>query len=339
MSAMKQFFIVYDSAVSSFTNQLRGEWTKAGWELLGMLPIPADEQHKTLETVESIQRALLGAGASRSTLLLAVGGGVTTDICGFAAAIYKRGMAVEYVPTTLLAQVDAAIGGKTGVNLDGVKNAVGVIRLPQKVHFRSEPLSSLPSSQLRSGAAEMLKTFALFDEKLYNEAVRLFAQLQAAGYSGTVISDALPRITELASAAAKYKEKVVKKDLFDTGRRHLLNFGHTFGHAIEWWQNTEEGAAAISVKYSHGEAVAIGMVRAAELSERDSIAEAGFAERLRADLKACGLPTGLPCPEDKLIPAIENDKKIVEGGKLDFVYMKRIGKPVLKKRRISDITG
>ncbi|MBS7302175.1 MAG: 3-dehydroquinate synthase, partial [Bacteroidales bacterium] len=143
---MKQVFIVYDSAVGSFTNQLKAEWTKAGWELLGMLPIHADEQHKTLDTLESICRALLSAGASRSTLLLAVGGGVTTDICGFAAAVFKRGMAVEYVPTTLLAQVDAAIGGKTGVNLDGLKNCLGVIRLPQKIHFRSEPLRTLPAA-------------------------------------------------------------------------------------------------------------------------------------------------------------------------------------------------
>ena len=339
MNPMKQVFIVYDSAVGSFANQLKAEWTKAGWELLGMLPIPADEQHKTLDTLESICRAILKAGASRSTLLLAVGGGVTTDICGFAAAVFKRGMAVEYVPTTLLAQVDAAIGGKTGVNLDGLKNCLGVIRLPQKIHFRSEPLRTLPAAQLRSGAAEMLKTFALFDEKLYDEAVRVFAKLQAAGYSGSVVEEALPKITELAAAAAKCKEKVVKKDLFDTGRRHLLNFGHTFGHAIEWWQNTEEGSAALPVKYSHGEAVAIGMVRAAQLSEKESLAEPGLADSLRADFKACGLPTELPCPEDKLMPAIANDKKIVDSGKLDFVYIRRIGKPVLKKRRISDITG
>ena len=131
----------------------------------------------------------------------------------------------------------------------------------------------------------------------------------------------------------------MKKDLFDTGRRHLLNFGHTFGHAIEWWQNTEEGSAALPVKYSHGEAVAIGMVRAAQLSEKESLAEPGLADSLRADFKACGLPTELPCPEDKLLPAIANDKKTVDSGKLDFVYIRRIGKPVLKKRRISDITG
>ena len=335
---MKQVYIVYDSAVGSFANQISREWAKSGYEVLGMMAIPADEEHKTLLTVESIVRALLAVGAGRSTLLLAVGGGVTTDICGFAAAIYKRGMEVEYVPTTLLAQVDAAIGGKTGVNFDGVKNAIGVIRLPRKVYFRTEPYASLPAGQIRSGAAELLKTFALFDAKRYDEAVRLFAQLQAAAYKGTVVSDALPKIVELASAASKFKGKVVSADLFDNGKRHLLNLGHTFGHAIEWWQSTEEGAAALPVKYSHGEAVAIGMVRAAELSEKEGLASEGFAQSLRADLKACGLPTELPCPQEALLPAILNDKKIVEGGKLDFVYLKRIGKPVLKKRRISDIT-
>ena len=131
---MKQVYIVYDSAVGGFANQINREWAKSGYEVLGMMAIPADEEHKTLATVDSIVRALLGAGAGRGTLLLAVGGGVTTDICGFVAAIYKRGMAAEYVPTTLLAQVDAAIGGKTGVNFDGVKNAVGVIRQIGRAH-------------------------------------------------------------------------------------------------------------------------------------------------------------------------------------------------------------
>lgn len=335
---MKKVFVVYDSAVSGFANLISKEWEKAGNEIIGMMAIPADESHKNLETVESICRALLMAGADRSAVLLAVGGGVTTDICGFAGAIYKRGIQVENVPTTLLSQVDAAIGGKTGVNMDGVKNAIGVIRLPHKVHFRSEPLKTLPADQIRSGAAEMLKTFALFDAKRYDEAVRVFAQVQASAYRGSVMEDALPHIVELAAAAAKYKEKIVKKDLFDTGKRHLLNLGHTYGHAIEWWQNTEEGLAAVKEKFSHGAAVAVGMVQAAVLSEREKISAPGLADRIRADFKACGLPVDLPCEEEKLFPAMANDKKISDG-KLDFVFLKNIGRPVLKKRRLKDIIG
>ncbi|MBP5571648.1 MAG: 3-dehydroquinate synthase [Bacteroidales bacterium] len=360
----KQAYIVYDFAVEEFAASLAAKWQKDGYcEVKDKMGIVATEGDKSLATVQAICSWLLQNGAPRSATLVAVGGGVTTDIVGLAGALYKRGIAVENVPTTLLAQVDAAIGGKTGANLDGVKNAIGAIKLPEKVHLLPEPLKTLPARDLKSGAAELIKTFALFDPELYDKAVRLFSLVNGAGYTREAMDAAIPEIIELARQAAKYKEKAIKGDLFDKNKRHLLNFGHTYGHAIEWWQNVDGGHVAMGstaadlaekvdttlpktqqssmkkitlANYSHGEAVAIGMVIAARLSEINGIADPGLAAKLAADLESCGLPTQLPTKVEDLLPAIENDKKI-DGDKIDFVFLKQIGKPVLKKRRIKDL--
>lgn len=367
----KQAYIVYDLAVEDFAQKLGQKWQKDGYcEVKGSMAIVASEKDKTLATVESICSWLLQMGADRSATLVAVGGGVTTDVCGLAAALYKRGIDLENVPTTLLGQVDAAVGGKNGVNLDGVKNVIGVFKLPKKVHILAEPLATLSPEEFRSGAAELLKTFLLFDAELYAKAVRIFSLVQGAGYTKEAISSAIPEIIELSKTASAYKEKAVKKDLFDRDKRHLLNFGHTYGHAIEWWQNVEGGQVAISqaaatgapaqtpsaganpsagaapaagapsaitlANYTHGEAVAIGMVVAARLSEIEGIAQPGLAAKIAADLESCGLPTTLPTQAEQLFPAIANDKK-KDGDKIDFVFLKEIGKPVLKKRRLSDL--
>ena len=355
----KQAYIVYDLAVEDFAQKLGQKWQKDGYcEVKGSMAIVASEKDKTLATVQSICSWLLQMGADRSATLIAVGGGVTTDVCGLAAALYKRGIDLENVPTTLLGQVDAAVGGKNGVNLDGVKNVIGVFKLPKKVHILAEPLGTLSPEEFRSGAAELLKTFLLFDAELYAKAVRIFSLVQGAGYTKEAISSAIPEIIELSKSASAYKEKAVKKDLFDRDKRHLLNFGHTYGHAIEWWQNVEGGQVAISqavatgapvqapadgtapaitlANYTHGEAVAIGMVVAARLSEIEGIAQPGLAAKIAADLESCGLPTTLPTQAEQLFPAIANDKK-KDGEKIDFVYIKEIGKPVLKKRRLSDL--
>ncbi|MBO4465413.1 MAG: 3-dehydroquinate synthase [Bacteroidales bacterium] len=337
----KQAYIVYDIAVEEFARKLAADWKKDGYcEVKDMMAIVASEEDKSLAAVQAICSWLLANGAEKGATLVAVGGGVTSDVVGLAGAIYKRGMPVEYVPTTLLAQVDAAIGGKTGVNLDGVKNAVGLISLPQKVHILPEPLKTLGPREWKSGSAELIKTFALFDSELYDKAIRLFSLVNGAGYTQEAVDAAIPEIIELAKAAARLKEKAVKKDLFDRDKRHLLNLGHTYGHAIEWWQSAgvsiTKGNEITIANFSHGEAVAIGMVAAARLSEIEDIAEPGLATRLAKDLESCGLPTQLPASAEELFPAINNDKKI-EGDKLDFVFLKDIGKPVLKKRRIKDL--
>ena len=283
------------------------EKTEREWPLLA---ITADEAHKSIDTVMEICRWLLEQGADRDALVLAVGGGVTTDMAGFAASIYKRGVRYANVPTTLLSMVDAAIGGKTGVNLDGYKNLLGVIRQPEFTAIFPEALETLPEREFRSGLAEMMKTFIIKNPAhAYERAVAAFG---AAG----------KELAELIQLAAGVKQEIVEKDEFESGLRRKLNLGHTFGHAIEWWKPG---------KFTHGEAVAIGMVQAARISEKLGIAEEpGLADRIAADLKTCGLPTELPCPVEELLPAILKDKK-AEGGRINFVLPVAIGKVIVKK--------
>ena len=292
----KQVFVVCDRNVEGFAKHLAGRRE--------MMPIDADEKHKTIDTVMQICRWLLSKGADRDALVLAVGGGVTTDMAGFAASIYKRGVRYANVPTTLLSMVDAGIGGKTGVNLDGFKNLLGVIRQPEFTAIFPEVLQTLPEKELRSGLAEMLKTFIIKNP--------------SHAYERTVAEGPLPELIQLA---AGIKQEIVEKDEFESGVRRKLNLGHTWGHAIEW---RFPGA------FSHGEAVAIGMVQAARYAEKAGVAEKGLAERIEKDLKACGLPTALPCSVKELMPAIANDKK-AQNGQIRLVLPARIGKVVVKK--------
>ena len=276
---------------------------------------------------------------------LAVGGGVTTDMAGFAACIYKRGVRYANVPTTLLSMVDAGIGGKTGVNLDGYKNLLGVIRQPEFTAIFPEALETLPEREFRSGLAEMLKTFIIKNPAhAYERTVAAFhpadtssaagkgqvhAPKKGAWYLHSPSADAnavSAGLAELIQQAAAIKQEIVEKDEFESGIRRKLNLGHTWGHAIEWWQR-QTGKTT----YTHGEAVAIGMVQAARFAERLGITEeSGLSERIAADLAACGLPTELPCPEKELLPAILKDKK-AEGGEIRLVLPVKIGKVVVKK--------
>lgn len=302
----KQVFVVCDRNVEGFAREVTGLRTggRSG-EPGGLLAITANEAHKTIDTVMQICRWLLEMGADREALVLAVGGGVTTDMAGFAASIYKRGIRYANVPTTLLSMVDAGIGGKTGVNLDGFKNLLGVIRQPEFTAIFPDALQTLPEREFRSGLAEMLKTFIIKNP--------------SHAYERTVAEGPLP---ELIQMAAGIKQEIVEKDEFESGVRRKLNLGHTWGHAIEW---------RLPGVYSHGEAVAIGMVQAARYAERFGIAEEeGLAARIEKDLKACGLPTALPCPVKELMPAIANDKK-AQNGQIRLVLPVRIGKVVVKK--------
>ena len=299
-------FVVYDRNVADFALKIA--------EGRPTLPITADEEHKTMESVLGICRWLLAQGADRNAIIYAIGGGVTTDMAGFAASIYKRGVKYVNYPTTLLCQVDAGIGGKTGVNLDSYKNMIGVIRFPADTRIYPETLRTLPLRELRSGAAELLKTFIIEDKGNYSKAVKAL--------SGEVDFNALG---PLVKAAADIKRKIVSKDPYEEGPRRLLNLGHTYAHAIEWYQHTH----ATPNPMTHGEAVAVGIVQAARLSERLGIAESGTAEKLKSDLSACGLPTELPCPEAELEQAMRKDKK-AENGIIHFVLIKKIGKLIIK---------
>lgn len=301
-------FIVYDRNVESIAQKIADGRPS--------MAITADEDHKTIDTVMEICRWLLSQGANRDAMVLAVGGGVTTDMVGFAASIFKRGVKYANYPTTLLSQVDAGIGGKTGVNVDGFKNMVGVTNFPEYTEILPEALKSLPPRELRSGAAEMLKTFIIDNRNDdYEKAVSILSQ-------ESIDFDALG---PLVKDAAAVKLDIVKEDPYEKNIRRYLNLGHTYAHAIEWYQHTNSHPQPLS----HGEAVAIGMIQAAKMSEAMNLCEHGLAAKLERDFKACKLPTELPCTEAELEEAIWKDKK-AEKGKIHFVLIEKIGKVIIK---------
>ena len=298
-----EVFVVYDENVSWVASAV----IAAVPGMRGSIALEATEEDKSMETVLLIVRSLLEAGASRKALLLAIGGGITTDIAGFAASIYKRGIRYANVPTTLLAQVDAAVGGKTGVNLDDYKNMLGVIVQPVFTFVCAEVLRTLPRRDFLSGAAELLKTFIIENEDdHYGRAVRW---LTSGG------SEA--ELQELVLAAAAVKAGVVTRDPFESGERRKLNLGHTFAHAIE------HEARQHRDDITHGEAVAMGILLAARLS--DSLGVSNCLERLlTADFSAAGLPTQCPYPVESLADAMDKDKK-AEGNLVHFVLAERVG--------------
>ena len=282
----------------------------AGHGVKGTIGLDTSEELKTLETVQALCRKLLEAGASRNAYLLAIGGGITTDMTGFAAAIYKRGVRYANLPTTLLAQVDAAIGGKTGVNLDGYKNMLGAFRMPEYTFLCADVLKTLPPRESGAGLAELLKTFLIGDAEAYRQAQKGVTQ-------------------ELITKAAQIKADIVAQDPEEHGIRAKLNLGHTFGHAIEHEAQTR------GEDIHHGEAVAMGIILAALLSERIGLAKKGLEAQLKADFKALGLPTECPYPLENLAAAMELDKKAAQG-QVKWIILEEPGKVVIKEMSVKE---
>lgn len=300
----------------------------------GML-IEASEQEKTMETVMRICSWLMEQGADRDALVLAIGGGITTDMTGFAASIYKRGVRFAYMPTTLLAQVDAAVGGKTGVNFDNYKNMLGIIRQPKFTFICPPVLESLPSRDFLSGAAEMLKSFIIEDGGWYGRAVEWLKEYSSSDAKDDYLQGNVEELSALIGAAVSVKAGIVSRDQFEGGERRKLNLGHTFAHAIETLAQRKRMESDDAPDITHGEAVAMGMVLAAELSDayrRESgepvVLENGFGwgleQRLEADFLACGLPIGCPFKLSLMAEVMRKDKK-AEGGKIHFVLPRAIG--------------
>lgn len=313
LKSYKHLFIVCDRKVEAIA-RLLGDYP--------LLSFHAEEQTKTIESVVSICRWLMEQGAEREALVLAVGGGVTTDVVGFAASIYKRGIAYANIPTTLLGMVDAAIGGKTGVNLDSYKNMLGSFRRPEFTWLYPDVLRSLPRREFLSGEAEMLKSFIISDkEDGYGRAVRLFSAYAAGGVSPCDTEEGLKELSALISLASGVKQDIVEKDPLEHDVRRKLNLGHSWAHAIEW---------LMPGRYTHGEAVAIGIIQAARKAEELGVAGSGLADRLAGDFSSCGLPVELPCPEEELLPAMLRDKKAAADGTLRFVLPVKIGKVIIK---------
>ena len=307
----KEVYLIYDENLTAFAKEIAA----AVPSIRKSIALGTSEELKTMETVLAIERQLLQADATRNALLLALGGGITTDITGFVASIYKRGVRYANIPTTLLAQVDAAIGGKTGVNLDGYKNMLGSFLQPQFTYLCQEVLRTLGQRDFLAGAAELLKTFLIADGGRYKEAVRFlgFARNDKSGArndENRVRND--KELMGLIWEAAQIKAGIVERDPLEQGERAVLNLGHTFGHAIE------HQALLCGDDIRHGEAVAMGIIMAARLSEAMSIAENGLADTLVADFTSIGLPVQSPYPLDSLREAMEKDKKSA-GGKVKFI--------------------
>lgn len=343
-------FVVADRQVKSSAEQV----VKAHEEqkLEGTLPHPSNlllldvsEENKSMSTVLEICKWLMDNDAGRNALLLAIGGGITTDMAGFAASIYKRGIRFAYVPTTFLSQVDAAIGGKTGVNFQNYKNILGVIRQPEFTYICPEVLGTLPYRDFLSGTAELLKTFIIDNAgNNYEKAVEVLSEIHESIDRKQAIALHLAEIEEFAASAARIKAGIVERDEFECGERRKLNLGHTFAHAIETVSMSRHNCAESGI--SHGEAVAMGMIMAAKASERhynlapenslqlENIAgqndtatsEEGKSLRARLvrDFSRCGLPTECPFPPESLSGAMKKDKK-AENGIVHFVLIRAIG--------------
>lgn len=268
------------------------------------IELPDGEQHKDLASVASVLDKLVAMGANRDTTVIALGGGVVGDTAGFAAACYMRGVDFIQVPTTLLAQVDSSVGGKTGVNHPQGKNLIGAFHQPRVVLIDTDTLDTLPGRELSAGIAEVIKHGAVADAEF-------FAWLED-NMAGLLACDAAA-LAHAVGRSCEIKAAVVADDEREHGRRAILNFGHTFGHAIEHCQGYGE--------WLHGEAVAAGMIMAAELSDID----AGDRERIRRLVAKAGLPTSPPpVGADRLRAAMGLDKK-VQDKRLRFVLLKRLG--------------
>lgn len=345
-------FVVADRQVKSSAEQVVKAYEAQIPDNLGALPHPSNlllldvsEENKSMSTVMEICKWLMDNDAGRNALLLAIGGGITTDMAGFAASIYMRGIRFAHVPTTFLSQVDAAIGGKTGVNFDNYKNILGVIRQPEFTYICPEVLGTLPYRDFLSGAAELLKTFIIDNAgNNYEKAVEVLSEIHESIDRKQAIALHLAEIEELAAAAARIKAGIVERDEFECGERRKLNLGHTFAHAIESVSMSRHNCAESGI--SHGEAVAMGMIMAAKASERyynlaseipsrrENIAgqndtatsEEGesLSSRLVLDFSRCGLPTECPFPPESLSGAMKKDKK-AENGIVHFVLIRAIG--------------
>jgi shikimate kinase / 3-dehydroquinate synthase len=267
--------------------------------------VPPGESNKTMETVHSLWDDFLSAGVERSSTIVALGGGVTGDLTGFAAATFLRGVRWAAVPTTLLAMVDAALGGKTGVDLPQGKNLVGAFHPPALVLADPTLLESLPEVELRNGLAEVVKHGILADPGLFEICARGWAALHTGDWA------------ELVRRAMAVKVGYIQADPYEQGSRAALNLGHTVGHAVEM-------ASDYSVR--HGEAVAIGMVIEARMAEQMGLAEQGLSRRIAAVLESLGLPAQLPAEINRslLKPAMQRDKKKA-GGKVHFALPVAIG--------------
>ncbi len=273
-----------------------------------VLFFPGGEANKRLSVVEALAEQMVARGADRSSYVIGFGGGIVTDVSGFLAAIFMRGIPIVQVPTTLLAQVDAATGGKNGVNLVSGKNLIGSFHQPEAVLIDPEVLSTLPDREYRAGLFEVIKCGVIRDAALFEMMER---------EAGRVLAKDADCVDRLIAAAVRIKAEVVSADERESDLRRILNFGHTIGHAIE--------AETEYVRFLHGEAIAWGMLAATKLAELTGVLAPAEAVRIQKTICRYGsLPPAKDLQPDRLMARLSSDKKTVQG-KVHFVLPTRIG--------------
>ena len=304
-SLLEQLVDPAKTVIVTDENIFNAHWRKLkGWKTIVLQP---GEENKIQSTVDSIIQQLIDFGADRKTFLIGLGGGVVTDITGYAAAVYMRGISFGFVPVSLLAMVDASIGGKNGIDVGPYKNLAGTIRQPEFLLYDSSFLKSLPQAEWVNGFAEIIKHACIKDARLFKE----LEEHNVKFYKND--KDAL---SSLVQKNAVIKSNVVMADEFEKGERKLLNFGHTWGHAIE-----------TNYSLPHGHAVSIGMVMACRISEK--LAGFSHTERVISILEQYGLPVEMEVDKKKVFEVLKMDKKKVNTS-MSYVLLNDIGKAVIK---------
>jgi 3-dehydroquinate synthase len=282
-----------------------------------VIVIPTGEENKTFSTVEAIHRRLIEIGADRSTYIVGFGGGIVTDVTGFAASTYLRGVEFGFVATSLLAQIDASVGGKNGVNVGGYKNMAGVFNQPDFVLCDTGVLRSLPPREFRAGLAEMIKAGIIADPELF--------EILENHSPEELLADSV-LLTRTITAAIKVKANIVEADEREKGERRKLNLGHTVAHAVE----------KLTRLYNHGEAVGVGLVAIADVSVKLGELAPEIRDRIVRTVERAGLPTGVTIPPHEIAKALSRDKK-VEGESLWLVVVRGTGDVAIRPTPLDEL--
>lgn len=307
----KKIAVVSDSNVAPlYADTVLDSLNAAGYETM-LAVIPAGEESKCAAELFGLYERFLDFGITRTDLIVALGGGVVGDLTGYAAASLLRGIPFVQIPTTLLAQVDSAVGGKVAIDLPRGKNLVGAFYQPKAVIADTDCLKTLSKRVLADGMAEVIKYGAISDENLFD----LLESIKNT-------KDLFAKTEEIVYTCCDIKRRIVEADEHDTGKRMLLNFGHTFGHAIEKHYNFKT--------YTHGEAVGMGMIMACAWGEKVGITPVGTTERVKTLVKQYGLPEFAEIDAQSLKQAMAVDKK-GEGSKINLILLDKIGKAVVYK--------
>lgn len=307
--------VVSDSNVAPiYSGTVIDSLEKNGFET-SLFVFEAGEQSKRLSTIEKMYEFFFEHNITRSDIVVALGGGVTGDMAGFAAASYLRGIDFVQIPTSLLSQVDSSVGGKTGVDLPGGKNLVGAFWQPRTVLIDPDTLNTLPPVFFSDGMGEVIKYGCIRSKKLFERLEK---------------ENARDIIDDIIYECVSIKRDVVEHDERDTGERAILNFGHTFGHAIEKLGNYGG--------LTHGQAVAVGALMLTRITEEKGITESGSASRIEALLKKNGMPTEVDFSLDDILAATRGDKKST-GRSLNFIFLTGIGNCFIEKLPIAEINS